>query len=121
MRQSEPINRKQSLDGSIASYVNAVNSGSQEDFSSSFAADAVVVDVDRELRGIDAITAWAGTDIFGAEVRFDVLDVSERQGRTIVTVRVDGTFDRTGLPNPLVMKHEFGVAEGKIAVLRIGF
>jgi len=49
------------------------------------------------------------------------LDVSERQGRTIVTVRVDGTFDRTGLPNPLVMKHEFGIAEGKIADLRIGF
>jgi hypothetical protein len=38
-----------------------------------------------------------------------------------VTVRIDGTFDRTGLPNPLVMTHEFGVVEGKIADLRIGF
>ena len=121
MRQSEPINRKQNLEGPIASYVNAVNSGSREDFSAIFAADAVVVDVDRELRGIDAITAWAGADIFGAEVHFDVLEVSERQGRTIVTVRIDGTFDRTGLPNPLVMKHEFGVAEGKIVDLRIAF
>jgi hypothetical protein len=121
MPQSERINKMPSLDGPIASYVNAVNNGSQEDFSSSFAADAVVVDVDRELRGIDAIAAWAGTDIFAAEVHFDVLDVSERQGRTIVTVRVDGTFDRTGLPNPLVMTHEFGLAEGKIADLRIGF
>jgi hypothetical protein len=121
MAQSERINKMPSLDGPIASYVNAVNNGSQEDFSSSFAADAVVVDVDRELRGIDAIAAWAGTDIFAAEVHFDVLDVSERQGRTIVTVRVDGTFDRTGLPNPLVMTHEFGLAEGKIADVRIGF
>ena len=65
--------------------------------------------------------ATAKVYFFGAEVHFDVLDVTERQGRTIVTIRVDGTFDRTGLPNPLVMKHEFGVAEGKIAVLRIGF
>ena len=121
MRQSDHIDRKRNLEGPIASYVNAVNSSSQEDFSASFAADAVVIDVDRELRGFDAITAWAGADIFGAEVHFEVLDVSERQGRTIVTVRVDGTFDRTGLPNPLVMKHEFGVAEGKIADLRIGF
>lgn len=121
MRLSEHIDRKQNLEEPIARYVNAVNSGSQEEFSASFAADAVVVDVDRELRGIDAITAWAGADIFGAEVHYDVLDVSERQGRTIVTVRVDGTFDRTGLPNPLVMKHEFGIAEGKIADLRIGF
>ncbi len=118
MRQSEQI---KNLEGPIARYVNAVNSGSQEDFSASFTADAVVVDVDCELRGIDAITAWASADIFGAEVQFDVLDVSERQGRTVVTVRIDGTFDRTGLPNPLVMKHEFGVAEGKIADLRIGF
>jgi ketosteroid isomerase-like protein len=121
MRQSEQIHKNHNLERLIASYVNAVNSGSKEEFSASFADDAVVVDVDRELRGIDAITAWASADIFGAEVRFDVLDVSERQGRTIVTVRVDGTFDRTGLPNPLVMKHEFGVADGKIADLRIGF
>ena len=121
MPESEPIDTKQNLQGPIASYVNAVNSGSHEAFSASFAVDAVVVDVDRELRGIDAISAWADADIFGAEVHFDVLEVGERQGRTVVTVRIDGTFDRTGLPNPLVMKHEFGVSEGKIVDLRIGF
>ena len=44
----------------------------------------MVVDVNRELRGLDAITAWAGTDIFAAHVHFDVLDVTERSGRTIV-------------------------------------
>ena len=77
--------------------------------------------MNRELRGLDAIADWAGADIFGAHVHFDVLDVTERQGRTIVTVKIDGTFDRTGLPDPLVMNHEFKVAEGKIAELRIGF
>ena len=77
--------------------------------------------MNRELRGLDAITDWARTDIFGAHVHFDVLDVTERQGRTIVTVKIDGTFDRTGLPDPLVMNHEFKVAEGKITELRIGF
>jgi hypothetical protein len=41
--------------------------------------------------------------------------------RTGVRVQIDGTFDRTGLPDPLVMNHEFKVAEGKIAELRIGF
>ena len=81
----------------------------------------MVVDVNRELRGLDAITAWAGADIFGAHVHFDVLDVTERPGRTIVSVKIDGTFDRTGLPDPLVMNHEFKVAEGKITELRIGF
>ena len=54
-------------------------------------------------------------------MHFDVLNVMERPGRTIVTLEIDGTFDRTGLPDPLVMDHEFKLAEGKIVELRIGF
>ena len=89
-----------SLAEPISNYLRAVNTGAAEELSASFADDAVVVDVNRELRGLDAITAWAGTDIFGAHVHFDVLDVTERQGRTIVRVKIDGTFDRAGLPDP---------------------
>ena len=121
MPQIEHFIRDLNLSGPIASYLRAVNSGDKEDFSASFADAAVVVDVNRELRGRDAITAWAAADIFGADVHFDVLDVTERQGRTIVRVKIDGTFDRTGLPDPLVMNHEFTVAGGTIAELRIGF
>jgi hypothetical protein len=75
--------------------------------------DARMETSDDEISNVDVI--------FGAHVHFDVLDVTERQGRTIVRVKIEGTFDRTGLPDPLVMKHEFKVAEGKIAELRIGF
>ena len=121
MTQSEQFTKESNLPWPVASYLRAVNTGAREAFSASFTDDAVVVDVNRELRGLDAITAWAAADIFGAHVHFDVLDVTERQGRTIVTVKIDGTFDRTGLPDPLVMNHEFKVAEGKIAELRIGF
>ena len=117
----EQFTKEFSLPGPIASYLRAVNTGAAKEFQASFADDAVVIDVNRELRGRDAITAWAGADIFGAHVHFDVLDVTERLGRTIVRVQIDGTFDRTGLPDPLVMNHEFTVAEGKIAELRIGF
>ena len=121
MPQIEHVTNELSLPGPIASYLRAVNTGAKEEFAASFADDAVVVDVNRELRGLDAITAWAGSDIFGAHVHFDVLDVTERPGRTIVRVKIDGTFDRTGLPDPLVMDHAFKVAEGKITELRIGF
>jgi SnoaL-like domain len=121
MPQIEHFTKELNLPGPIASYLRAVNSGAKEEFSTSFANDAVVVDVNREVRGLDAITAWASADIFAALVHFDVLDVTEREGRTIVSVKIDGTFDRTGLPDPLVMNHEFKVAEGKIAELRIGF
>jgi hypothetical protein len=41
------------------------------------------------------------------------LDCAQR-----VTAKVDGTFDRTGLPDPLVLSHHITVKEGKIAMLR---
>jgi SnoaL-like protein len=121
MTQIEPFTKDVNLPAPIASYLRSVNSGAKQEFPASFATDAVVIDVNRELRGLDAITAWASADIFGALVHFEVLDVTERAGRTIVRVKIDGTFDRTGLPDPLVMNHEFEVAEGKITELRIGF
>jgi SnoaL-like domain len=121
MPQIDRFTAKPSLPGPVANYMRAVNTGAADEFATSFADDAVVVDVNRELRGLDAIADWARTDVFGAHVHFDVLNVTERQGRTIVTLKVDGTFDRTGLPDPLMMDHEFTLAEGKIAELRIGF
>jgi hypothetical protein len=121
MSQIEHVTKELNVPEPIASYLKAVNRGAKAEFPASFADGAVVVDVNRELRGLDAITAWADADIFAARVHFDVLDVTERPGRTIVRVRIDGTFDRTGLPDPLVMNHEFEIAEGKITTLRIGF
>ena len=93
----------------------------QGEFQASFAGDAVVVDVSRELRGLDAITAWASADIFGAHVRFDVLDVTERNERTILRSRSTERSIERDYPIRSVMNHEFAVVEGKIAELRIGF
>lgn len=121
MSQTDQFATTLNLPEPVAHYVRAVNSGATDAFLARFADDAVVVDVNRELRGLDAITAWACSDIFGVHAHFDVLDVRARRGRTIVRFRIDGTFDRTGLPDPLVMNHEFTVAEGKIVELRIGF
>ena len=121
MPQIDQFTTELSLPGPVAKYVRAVNAGAPDEFRASFANDAVVVDVNRELSGLDAITDWAGADIFGAHVHFDVLNVTELQGRTIVRLKIDGTFDRTGLPDPLVMNHEFKVGQGKITELRIGF
>ena len=70
----------------------------------SFALNAVVKDVGREIRGIAAIKEWANQR-------------AARDGQTIVTVKIDGTFDRTGLPDPLLMDHCFTIAADKISVL----
>src|SRR5882724_5532917 len=83
----------------------------------SFALNAVVKDVGREIRGIAAIKEWANQEIFAVNVTLDVREVAERDGQTIVTVKIDGTFDRTGLPDPLLMDHCFTIAADKISVL----
>jgi hypothetical protein len=76
-----------------------------------------VSDVGREIRGIAAIKEWANREIFAVHVTLEVMEVVERDSQTIVTMKIDGTFDRAGLPDPLLMEHCFTVAGDKIAAL----
>lgn len=104
----------------IEAYLKAVNARDVDAFQSSFAQDAVVHDVGREICGLAAIMEWAQREIFAANVTLDVIKAVKRESQTIVTVEIDGTFDRTGLPNPLFMDHCFTVAGNKIIVLTCG-
>jgi ketosteroid isomerase-like protein len=99
----------------IARFIHAVNNHDVDAFLSSFTNDAVVSDVGREFRGTASIKEWGEREIFGVNVTLHVVDVVERDGQTIVTVKVDGTFDKTGLPNPLLLNHYFTPDGGKIA------
>ncbi len=112
---------KTKLPPTVDKYFQAVNAGDAEAFQSTFARDAVVKDVAREIRGIDAIRKWASHDIFAVQARFEVRKVVERDGDTTVTAKIDGTFDRKGLPDPLLMDHTFKIAGGKIAGLVVRF
>lgn len=101
----------------VETYIQAINARDADAFQSSFADEAVVKDVGREFRGISAIKEWAAQEIFAVNVTLDVIEAVERDGRTIVTVKIDGTFDRTGLPDPLLMDHSFTVAGDMITAL----
>lgn len=46
-----------------------------------------------------------------------MIEVAERGGATIVTAEVDGNFDRTGLPDPVIIDHCFAAEGGKIVGL----
>jgi hypothetical protein len=112
---------KTKLPPTVEKYIQAVNAGDAEALQSTFARDAVVKDVDREIRGIDAIRRWASHDIFGVHASLEVRKVVERDGETTVTVKIDGTFPRKGLPDPLLMDHTFKIAGGEIATLIVRF
>ena len=93
------------LTGTVSAYIRATNSGDAAAFIACFADAAAVDDAGREFRGIDAIRAWSEREIFAPRVTLEVLGVVERSGETIVTTKVDGSFDRTGLPDPVVIDH----------------
>jgi len=111
------MKKEMKLPKPIESYIRAINAGDADALLSSFAADVVVHDIGRAFRGIAAIKEWANREIFAVNVTLDVMDAVERDAQTIVTVKIDGTFDRTGLPDPLLMDHCFTVAGDKITAL----
>jgi hypothetical protein len=101
-----------------AEYIRSINDGDTAAFTALFADDALVCDAGRELRGREAIARWGDSDIFAVNVRLAVLQVRSQPGETVVTAKVDGDFDRTGLPDPLIIDHHFQEASGKIVRLR---
>lgn len=89
----------------ILEYVRSVNDHDPAAFRALFIEDAEVNDAGRQLRGIAEIVAWSNKDIFEANVTFEVLDVAERDYDIVLRTKVDGNFDRTGLPDPVVIDH----------------
>jgi hypothetical protein len=99
----------------IAAFIRAVNERDPDAFLSCFTDDAVVSDVGRQFRGAAAIKEWAKSEIFDVNVTLDVVNVASRDGEIVVTVKCDGIFDKTGLPDPLLLNHHFKLAGDKIA------
>ena len=105
------------LPPTAAAYVRSINDHDAAAFLALFADGAVVDDVGRELRGLAAIKAWSDREIFDARVAIEVIDVADRDGEIVVTTKVDGNFDRTGLPDPLIINHHIAAQGGKIVRL----
>ena len=99
-----------------SAYVRSINNHDAAAFIALFADDALVNDAGREFRGLAAIKAWSESDIFVPQVTLEVRDVAERDGEIVVTTKVDGNFDRTGLPDPVIIDHHIR-GRDKIAAL----
>ena len=65
-----------------------------------------------------AIKAWSDREIFDVQVTLEVIDAANRDGETVITAKVDGTFDRTSLPHPLILVHHIVSKDDKIVRLR---
>jgi ketosteroid isomerase-like protein len=103
----------------IAAYVKASNDADSNAFLGVFTDDALVNDIQREFRGRVAIRKWAEREIFGANVTMEVMRAVDHYGNVIVTAKLDGTYDKAGLPDPLILTFYFTVREDKITTLII--
>ena len=102
---------------SIAAFIEATNAHNTDEFLATLTDSAVITDEGQEYRGIGEIKAWSDEKYAGAKVSLDVVGVVNSNGKTIVTVKVDGNFDKTGLPNPFYMDLHFVIYGEKIAAL----
>ena len=107
------------LGGVVAEYVAAVNAFDEDAVVATFADDALVNDVRREFLGKDAIRRWVREEIVGDEVTVEPIDVIEHHGQTILRGSYDGEYDKTNLPDELILTSYFTVRDGRIVTLII--
>ena len=109
------------LDGVVAEHVAAVNAGDLDGIMATFAVDAYVNDNRREIWGTDAIRSFMAKEFVGDMVRMDVREVLHHYGDVIVRARYDGSYDKSNLPEELVLTSYFGIRGDKITSLTVVF
>ena len=108
-----------SLPPVVAGHIAAVNAQDEDAIVATFAGDALVNDARREFWGAEAIRRWVAREMVGDHVTIEITDVLEHRGDTIVRGRYDGTFDKTNLPDELILTNYFTVRDGKFVSLII--
>jgi ketosteroid isomerase-like protein len=103
----------------VADHVAACNAHDVDGWMATFAPDAMVNDMQREFVGTSAIRGFAEAEIFGANVTMDVERAWDRHGNVTVHARIDGTYDKTGLPDPLILSFYFSLRDDRITQLII--
>jgi ketosteroid isomerase-like protein len=105
------------LNGVIAEHIAAVNAFDLDAIMETFADDAYVNDARREFIGAAAVRRWVEREMVGDHVTIDVTEVLDHHGDTVVRGVYDGTFDRSKLPDEIILSNYFSVRDGRIVSL----
>ena len=98
----------------LADHIAAVNAFDENAIVATFADDALVNDARREFWGSDAIRRWVAKEMVGDKVTLEVTGVIDHYGDTIVRARYDGEYDKTNLPDELILTNYFTVRDNQI-------
>ena len=102
------------LTGALTEYVEGVNAFDADKIVATFAEGAYVYDAGREFHGSDAIRGLIEKEIVGDHVTMEVTEVVDHHGTTILGAAYDGDFDKTKLPDPLILTNYCAVRDDKI-------
>jgi hypothetical protein len=105
------------LETVVAEHIAAVNAFDEDAIVATFADDALVNDAHREFWGTEAIRRWVAREMVGDHVTIEVTEVIDHYGDTIVRGRYDGTYDKTNLPDEIILTNYFTVRDSKIVRL----
>jgi translation initiation factor IF-1 len=105
----------------IGEHLRAVNALDLDGIVATFMQDAYVNDNRREIRGAGAIRAFMAREFVGDSVTVEPVEVLDHHGDIIVRGRYDGTYDKTNLPDELIMTSYFTIRDDKIAALAVIF
>jgi ketosteroid isomerase-like protein len=100
----------------IKAFLQATASRDRAGVLSSFADDAVLIDMGKEHRG-EEIAHWADNLYLGSNVRVHPLHTEERDGHTVLTVAVDGDYAAVGVTEPFQLDWHIDLAGDRIARL----
>jgi hypothetical protein len=101
----------------LAEHIAAVNAFNEDAIVATFDGDALVNDAHREFWGREAIRRWVARELVGDRVTIEVTEVLDHHGDTIVRGRYDGDYDKTNLPDELILTNYFTVRDAKIVTL----
>jgi len=102
----------------IKEHIAAINAGDLDALTATFADDAYVA-TQTQARGTTAIRDLLAKEFINDHVTLDVREVINHHGDFIVRSRYDGDYDKTNLPDPLIMTNYFSVRGGKITTLAV--
>jgi ketosteroid isomerase-like protein len=109
------------LTGVVADYVAAVNAHDTDAIVATFAEDAYINDNRREITGNESIRRFVAKEFVGDQLTIEAREVRAHYGDIIMQAKYDGTYDKTNLPEELILTSYFGVREDKIVSLTIIF
>jgi hypothetical protein len=66
---------------------------------------------------VSAISTWASGEVIGQRLVMRVRRAVTHSEQTVVTATVDGSFDKRGLPDPLVVTFYFSVRNNQLVQL----